>query len=569
MAKKFICVEVGDRLVKVAVCLGVEKKRKVKNAFFFVPPEETVQDGLIIDPIKFAVELGEQLQANGGGDAKEIHFTISSSKVATREVKMPLLTDAKITTVVDNNKSEYFPLDITNYTVLFRVMTRVKKGDDKGCNVLVIAMPNSASEACANVANGLKLRLKGVDAVCSSIADGAASLNQSQITAYIHVDCTNTNMCFMRGNELLLQRTLSFGGEELITAYQETSGDGVSYIQALEDLTSMSAEDHIRGKLDEEDIAALLERAVGSIHRSVEFFNSNKGGGVTKLVLTGPCGGLLGLEELLEQATAVPTIQLMQLSTATSLRSVSAEPAYYIAVMYAGSNGLNFGKHLDPKNQKGKRAKGNGQLDMPTAIMIFILLMVFAVYWAYSAVLEEQQMQDELARLQTEVANMQYLYVISDTHTKYTDSKEELLNFTKMTENPNEDLDAFLAELEAKMPSEVLFLSAGCSANSVNLNVVVGSLVEAATVLSKLRTFDSIDVIQVSGFGMGWVQMEGSEFSQELNDGFEEISFSIICNYGTNPYTAGWNPYANILGIENVPTLPEASTDAEVTEPVT
>ncbi len=561
MAKKFLTIEIGDNLVKVAVCVGTDKKRKVKTAFFYEPLAETVQDGIVIDAPKFALDFAERIQEAGCGDAKEVFFSISSSKVATREVQMPLLKDSKIENVVENNKSEYFPLDVSNYKVMFRVMSREKKGENKGCNVLVIAMPNAALEACAQIANGLKLRLKGVDAVCSTLADGVIQLKQSQVTAFVHVDCTNTNMVFMQGSELLLQRSSSFGGDEMIMAYRETTGGVVSYLEALEHLTSISAEDYIRGKLEEEDVRVLLEQAVGRIHLGVEYYRNHKGGEVAQIVLSGACGGLLGLEELVEHATGVPTIQFIQLSTATAYRDISPVPAYYIAGMYAGTHGLNFGKDFDAKKNKGKRAK-SGELDMPTTLLIFILLMVFSVYWSYSILSEKAQMETELARLEKEVADMQYLYVISDDHTKYQESKESLLNFTNNTTNPNENLVLFLAELEAKMPSEIVVLSATCTSASVSMNVVVSSLVEAATVISKMRTFDSIEVIQVSGFGMGWVQMEGSEFSAALNEGYEEVTFSLICNYGINPYTAGWNPYAEILGISNETVL-AGGTDTE------
>lgn len=549
MAKKFVCVEVGDRLSKVVECLGTEKNRKVKSAFFFETPEECVQDGVILDPLKFMEALSKELAGNGCSDANEIMFTISSSKVATREVKMPVLTDSKIGTVVENNKTEYFPLDISSYQVLFRVMSRVKKGENKGCNVIVIAMPESIMEACAQVATGLKMRLKCVDAVCSSLVDGVAMLKQPQVTAFVHVDCTNTNMCFMRGTELMLQRTLSFGGDEMISAYREECGADVDYLEALDDLTNLSAEDNIRGRLDDEDITALLERVVGSISRSVEFFNTNKGGGVQQLVLTGVCGNLLGLEELLEQATAVPTMQMSQMSSSVTLRSISATPAYYMSTVQTGFRGVNFAKDLDPKRAKGKRANKGAEIDMPTAILISILLTVFAVYWGYSSVLDRESLEKQISQLDADILNLAYVDEVSATHTKYSASKDSLLNFTANTFNHNENLVYFLAELEAKMPSEILLLSAGCTGVSVNMNIVVGSLTEAATVVQKFRTFDSVSVVQVSGLAVNWIEFVGEQYSSQMQQGFEEVSFSLICTYGVNPYTSGLNPYSSVLGL--------------------
>lgn len=551
MANKFICVEVSDRLVKVVVCLGNEKNRKVKNAFFYETPDETVNDGGIIDAELFTVALKGKLELHDCGDAKEIYFSVASSKVATREVSMPVVTDPKINSVVENNKTDYFPLELENYTVLYRVLSRnkdKKKGEIKS-NVLVIAMPNAILVECAKVASGLKMRLRGVDALCSCMADSAITLKEKKVTAFVNVECTNTNIVFMRGTEYVLQRSLDYGGDDMIEAYRAAVNTDISYSEALEELSNLSAEENIRGKLTEEDVRDLLSAVVGAIARGVSFHDNSKEGEVQQIVLMGTCGNLLGLEVTLEEATGVATMQLAMVSTAAQLMSISKTPGYFLAGMYAGKFGMNFAKDLDPKKNKGKRAKGSMELDLPTAILIFILATVFAVYWAYSAQLQHSQMEEELARLDKEILDMEYLDELAHVHTMYYDSREALLNFTKMTKNPNEDLLEFLAELEAKMPSEILLLSAACTGTSVTMNIVVGSIVEAATVVSQLRSFESIGVIQSSGLGLSTVANELVS-SQE----FEEVSFSVVCTYGTNPYTSGLHPYSNDLGILNAPT---------------
>lgn len=561
MAKQFLCVEVGNRLVKVSVAQGTEKKRKVKDAFFFEASDDLVSDGYIRDASRFATTLSTTLGNHKLGEVKEIFFTVASTKVVTREVRMPVITDPKIESVVENNKNSYFPMEtseLEEHKVMFRVMSRDKKGADKGANVLVLAMPNEMISACASVANNLGMRIRGVDAACSSLADGVAVLKQAQITAYINVEASSTNLCFMKGNELLLQRSLSFGGEELIRAYmnakEEVENQQLTYLEALNDLSGISAEENVHGKLEDDEISDHLERVVGSIARSVEFFNNNKGGGVHQIVLMGTCGELLGIEEMLEDGTGISTMHMSQLSTASQLRSISQTPAYYVSMMYAGASGLNFGAEFDPKNQKGKRSSGKQELDLPTTILIFLLMSLFAGYWAYVPIMEKAAKEKELQTLKDQIAAMEYLDKVSALHSSFQLSKDTLLNFTANTANPNENLVAFLSELEAKMPSEILVLSATCTSTTVSMNLIVNSLVEAATVVSKLRSFESIANISVSGLAMNTVQFEGEEYSQAMQDGFEEVAFSVVCTYGTNPYVSGINPYAGVLGIEALPS---------------
>lgn len=539
MAKKFITVEPGDRVTKVCVAFGTEKKRKNKQAFAFETPVDSVQDGIIIDNATFAGSLTRNLQANNCSDAKELIFTILSSKVATREVQMPLMSDIKIEAIVESNKSEYFPMELERYVVLFRVMSRVKKGAEKGCNVMVMAMPITVNESCVAVAEQVGIKLKCVDAACSSMVDGVTKLKQMQVTAFVNIQATSTNMCFMRGSELLLQRTLSFGGDDLVGAYLEEAGKTLDYIEAIDDLSNYYAEQNIQGRLSEEDVGDLLDRTVGSIARGVDFFNLNKGGGVSQMVLMGTCGSIIGMQEMIEQATGLPSVQMNHLPAAMPMRSFSNTAGYFISTMEAGAAGINFAKNdTDKKKRTEKAMQGNTEVSPTMAALVFFLLAVGAGYWAYISVSALAQAEAELNSLNQQIEQMAYLDAKFIEYTSYEESKVALLEFAAMTENPNENLVEFLAELEAKMPEEILIMNATCTDSMVSMSLSVSNLVEAATVLAKMRTFTSISNFSISDIALG---------VDELNN--ETANFSIVCNYGENPYTEDKNPYRWDIGI--------------------
>ena len=74
-----------------------------------------------------------------------------------------------------------------------------------------------------------------------------------------------------------------------------------------------------------------------------------------------------------------------------------------------------------------------------------------------------------------------------------------MLQLRSLEETPNAQLVAFFEELEEKMPSQILLLSAVCTPESVSMNVTVPGLEEAAVVLSQLRSFKSLSQVNVSG----------------------------------------------------------------------
>jgi hypothetical protein len=69
------------------------------------------------------------------------------------------------------------------------------------------------------------------------------------------------------------------------------------------------------------------------------------------------------------------------------------------------------------------------------------------------------------------------------------------------------------------MPSSILGLTADCTNDGVSLNVKVPSFDEAAVIIRQFRSFDSIEVIEVS------------DIIRQVEEGTGLVSFTITCNY--------------------------------------
>lgn len=148
MAAKFktsgrlLNIEVGDRLIKVCVSARRGKNYQILDSFMFQTPDNAVIDGMISDPAAVAAALTGQLKEHSAQDAKNALFTLSSAKVANREILLPPMKDNRIKSVVETNASDYFPVDMSSYRVAYSLLERVT-GDNPGCRVLVMAAPKA------------------------------------------------------------------------------------------------------------------------------------------------------------------------------------------------------------------------------------------------------------------------------------------------------------------------------------------------------------------------------------------------------------------------------------------
>ena len=74
---------------------------------------------------------------------KDVIFTVSSTKIANREVVIPLVPENKIRAVIDANATEYFPLDISEYTISYSILDKINTKDEKKLKLLLLAAPNN------------------------------------------------------------------------------------------------------------------------------------------------------------------------------------------------------------------------------------------------------------------------------------------------------------------------------------------------------------------------------------------------------------------------------------------
>ena len=87
--------------------------------------------------------------------AKKVVFSIASSKIATREARIPYCKESKIPDIIKNNLDDYFPFDSSQYvishSILEKEMEEPKEGERKpkgtptGYKLLLVAAPKRPS----------------------------------------------------------------------------------------------------------------------------------------------------------------------------------------------------------------------------------------------------------------------------------------------------------------------------------------------------------------------------------------------------------------------------------------
>ena len=556
MAGKVLNIEIDDRLTKVCLSQPKGKSIQIKKSFLFQTPENTVSDGVISDPKSLAETLGKELQSHGLTGTKNAIFTLTSGKVATREVTLPPVKDNKLKSIVEANATEYFPVDLSRYHITYSLLERITAGDEPGCRVLVLAVPLAVLEGYFKLAELAGLSLQAIDYFGNSQYQALKSVTGKDVCMYVNVDCSHSLVTFMKGTKFLMQRSFNFGGDELILNYMiaaELKADG--YVSALKACSTPDHQFLKNGVMTQSAVEDSLGRLVSSIVRSIDYFNSGhwemQVGGI---VLMGACSHIAGLREMVASGAGLPTTYLDDSPMISTLTNAAQSVSCFISCIGSNLSPLDFMPSqfkVDKKKHKGKEA-GQKTGSLVPSVLVCAGCLVVAVGLGILGYSHYQKALSDNTAANDEIASLSYTRDIYNTYTTYQDSVDALDSFKTSIDTPNDSLTAFIEELEQKMPSQILVLSASCTSDGVTMNVTLPNFDAVAVVLVELRTFESISDVTVS-----------SIVEQTDSSGATYVSLTVQCTYGANPYLGETDPYASPSPSPSASTASTASPTPE------
>ena len=129
MAAKAITIEIGYSLTKICEVDYKAKTHKIYKSFTVSNGTEVINDGALTASPEY-VEVLRRALATNRMKAKQVVFTITSSKIASREVTIPYVKENRIADVVNANATDYFPVDLSKYQLAYTILGTV--GETKG-----------------------------------------------------------------------------------------------------------------------------------------------------------------------------------------------------------------------------------------------------------------------------------------------------------------------------------------------------------------------------------------------------------------------------------------------------
>ena len=530
---KILSIEAEASQIRVAEVEVRGKKGRIYNCFCIPAPQGAVEDGQIRD----TKTLGENLKAELSQrkiKTKKVYFVTGSTRIASREVRIPFVKANRIQSVIEANATDYFPIDVSKYVLSYSVIDvesqRLEDGKEetKQYYLMVYAAPKAISAAYSEFAENAGLTMTGITYTGDSIYHSVKDEYAKGTHILVKVEYTGTSITVIRDGELTLQRNINYGVDsaaETVRAFPEF-GDRLDANEALDVLCSRKCinpfldMESFDEEISDEDrkletaraeVTESLRYLIGNISRIMDYYISrHTDTNFDSIVCCGLGAQVKGLMQLLtnELGQQVDVLQEFK-NFVLPASGDTQEVCLYAAVLSPGTSGVNL---MDKINRKKKEKKET----LSGAIIICVVGTVAGVVLTAAGYANRIYQQHEQERLNQRISEESS---IEEIYSAYTNAKAQYDNYQNMyqyTNTPNEGLKTFIEELEEKMPSDITVENFSSTGTQVSFSMRVGSKSAAANTIMQLRTFESLSTVTTTGI-------------DEAEDG--TVSLSVLCTY--------------------------------------
>ena len=542
MNNRVLSIEIGNSFTKICEIDYKVKKPKVYKVLTVETPEGVVVDGMLQPTQEYADHLVNALGTNGIR-TKRVIFTISSTRVASREVQIPNVKANKIEALVKTNANDYFPVDLTQYEIGHYLAGGLT--EEGKLRVMALAVPKALLNSYYQLAQMCGWEVECFDYSSNSLYQILRDEKSEKVTMMIKIDENSTIVTVLSAGKVLLQRTVAYGVQDaietMIASGAYAVNDPMSAVERFQKKTCLNRVLHQGDKLWEENagrwededagnvevtaarqkITSSLEPLIVGVSRVIDFYDSRNGDNpIQKTFVTGLGGSFSGMSKLFTNCLErkVHTLSDMEDKIGMSKAIRSTRPAAYISCLGAVLAPVGL---IDKSQQKAKgMTVVSGTNYTFVSVAVLVLGVILSIAMAVTSLTRYFGTVAENVALQARVEELQPAQTVYNEYRSTAAQYDKYKYLYEYTENPNENLVEFINELEQILPSSFWTNSFSSDMEGISMSVTVEGKAAAARTILNIRNMESIEDVQISNI---------TDTQNELGE--SAVTFSITGTY--------------------------------------
>ncbi|MCR5118033.1 MAG: pilus assembly protein PilM [Lachnospiraceae bacterium] len=497
MANKVLTIYISSDAIRVAEMQKNNKQVILSNASEITTPAGCFNDGYLLD-VTSAAEAVRQAIFGRGFSAKDVFFTISSKKIASKEVEVNYFKDTKkLGNVLQTNSGEYFPMSNSgDYVFAYSILEDYMTEEGRKYRVSAVAAPTDLIRGYYELADELKLNVKNIDYFGNSVIQLLSmqmTPGRTDLVIQIEKDVTYVNV--MRGSVLVLQRSVNYGKNAVTNALMD-----VKKISEKDAKTLLSNETLLDQHVTADEYASAVQYLVNGIGRAVEYHRQKNPGELLQgIKIFGEGSSIAGIEKILQRELGAQVEHFDTLSGVVIRGQASLTAEEVLRYL------PNIGCVIDPMSLMIKASKKDsaiGNADLIKALRVILALAtIFSIGFVAVTYVQHDKAVKERDRIQGEIDKIKDIEEIANEYDRAMKEYDLMVEFEKTTENDNEYILTFIEDMEKKLPIDTKIDKVECVNGDWQMEVTTGwhdkNKNEVADVIVQLQQLDYVRDLKI------------------------------------------------------------------------
>ncbi len=553
-APRVLGIELDNGIARVVEMEFKSKTPKIYHAFTVPTPMNIItQEGLVQESEAFRTAFRDTL-SRLKISADHLAFSVSSSRIINRELTIPMVKESKIETLLYQNASDYFPINISDYKLIYNILGKLEENGKRLYKLLVCAVPRDIIRSYYRFASFLGMDIAAIDFAGNGIFQALKASAKEVLRDTVSTDKTelyvaayseHSILTFVKEGTICLQRVISVGlsgVNDYLVPETEEANDPVALDRILRDLQSDICYSSLRRAEDpamageKASCTKALRSLVLSIRRSVEYFVSTTSSSQIQVYLVGGSVLYRGLEELLASELDLPVVALesdLERKYPTIGDGFPFTAAEFLAPIGACTQPINLANRQQAKSVSAMDVFNDHSVQNT---LLAIGIVCFLICGAIAGALAMMSTADRDAMVSRETVLKNELLLMGDTTSAkktyqnavnlYEALKNGIDSMDRYMETYNDHFVEFIVELERKMPKEFRVMGISVTDKGVTMNIRVSTKEQAAYVIQTLRNCASVNMgtpstititqdSQVTGYNIDALLTEDGHLTRE------------------------------------------------------
>lgn len=221
MLNPIIGIEIGTKNIKIIYGYNFRRTFRVKMCAVIELPDGAISDGNIINGDMIIDKISKFLLENKI-KSKKVMLNIQSTSIITREIVVPKVGKKELEGLIELQKQDHFPIDISDYQVNYKINRTIKDKEGKeSYEIMLVAVSKPFADKYIQLFDAMKLDVTIMDITANSLAKFFKTESfygkeeEKKSIAVIDIGDKTTNVIITAGGNILFSRAVLYGLSEL------------------------------------------------------------------------------------------------------------------------------------------------------------------------------------------------------------------------------------------------------------------------------------------------------------------------------------------------------------------